>query len=330
VAVDIPIEIPDRNKVKPLPPLPPAPAPAATGKVAAPAASTPMITESRQEAGLPPVTAPKAEAARIEAPKAEAHKAEAPKAEAPKAEPPRAEAPKAEPRHPQEAAKAQALLEGKSVDTAGGLRYVVQVGAFAEREKARLAQQKLDRAGLKNYTNVAETKNGPRIRVRAGPFASRAEADKAAQKIKGWLCRPPSSACSGGPRLGGLGRAGPVRAAGLVARAGVRGAVGAELGGGLRAGAVAGARAAGLLPLSQAGDSIRYAAGFVLAFIAALFAGGLIAWLVKKLVAAMGLAPVDRALGAIFGLVRGTVAVLALAMVVHLAASGTARGGRNR
>jgi membrane protein required for colicin V production len=78
-------------------------------------------------------------------------------------------------------------------------------------------------------------------------------------------------------------------------------------------------RAAGLLPLSQAGDSIRYAAGFVLAFIAALFAGGLIAWLVKKLVAAMGLAPVDRALGAIFGLVRGTVAVLALAMVVHLA-----------
>ena len=180
VAVDIPIEIPDRNKVKPLPPLPPAPAPAATGKVAAPAASTPMITESRQEAGLPPVTAPKAEAARIEAPKAEA-----PKAESHKAETPKAEAPKAEPRHPQETAKAQALLEGKSVDTAGGLRYVVQVGAFAEREKARQAQQKLDRAGLKNYTNVAETRNGPRIRVRAGPFASRAEADRAAEKIKG-------------------------------------------------------------------------------------------------------------------------------------------------
>jgi DedD protein len=65
------------------------------------------------------------------------------------------------------------------------VRYVVQVGAFAEKEKARMAQQKLDRAGLKNYTNVAETKNGPRIRVRAGPFASRAEADRAAEKIKG-------------------------------------------------------------------------------------------------------------------------------------------------
>ena len=62
---------------------------------------------------------------------------------------------------------------------------VVQVGAFAETDTARLAQQKLDRAGLKNYTHVAETKNGTRIRVRAGPFASRAEADKAAEKIKG-------------------------------------------------------------------------------------------------------------------------------------------------
>jgi DedD protein len=81
------------------------------------------------------------------------------------------------------AAKAQALAEAKAVDA--GERYVVQVGAFAEKDKARQAQQKLDRAGLKNYTNVAETKNGTRIRVRAGPFASKAEADKAAQKIKG-------------------------------------------------------------------------------------------------------------------------------------------------
>ncbi len=78
-------------------------------------------------------------------------------------------------------------------------------------------------------------------------------------------------------------------------------------------------RAAGLMPLGQASESIRYAAGFVVVFVVALFAGGLVAWVVKKLVAAMGLAPVDRALGALFGLVRGIVAVLALAVVVHLA-----------
>lgn len=172
VAVDIPIEIPDRNKVKPLPPAAPAPAPVAAGKVTPPAA--PVITESRADAEAavpvdkpaPPQKVAKAEPAPEKKP--EARVESKPEAKAP------------------EAAKARALLEGKSIDTAAdGVRYVVQVGAFAEREKARMAQQKLERAGLKNYTNVAETKNGTRIRVRAGPFASKAEADRAAEKIKG-------------------------------------------------------------------------------------------------------------------------------------------------
>lgn len=78
------------------------------------------------------------------------------------------------------------------------------------------------------------------------------------------------------------------------------------------------ADAAHYMPLGRAGESFQYAAGFAVVFIAALFAGGFLAWLVKKLVAAVGLAPVDRALGGAFGLVRGTVAVLALAVVVHL------------
>ncbi|MEJ8834936.1 SPOR domain-containing protein [Ramlibacter sp. AN1133] len=180
VAVDIPIEIPDRNKAKPLPPLPQAPAPAVSGKVASAPAPAPVITESRQEAGLPATEGKPAPAA--------AAKAEPPKVAKAESVPEKKPEPRAETRTETkpEAAKAQALLEGKSVDTAaGGLRYVVQVGAFAEKEKAKLAQQKLDRAGLKNYTNIAETKNGPRIRVRAGPFASRAEADRAAEKIKG-------------------------------------------------------------------------------------------------------------------------------------------------
>jgi len=77
-------------------------------------------------------------------------------------------------------------------------------------------------------------------------------------------------------------------------------------------------RAAELMPLGHAGESIRYAAGFVVVFIGALFLGGLLAWLTKKMVAAVGLAPVDRVLGAAFGVVRGTVIVLALAVLVHL------------
>jgi membrane protein required for colicin V production len=78
------------------------------------------------------------------------------------------------------------------------------------------------------------------------------------------------------------------------------------------------ATAAQWLPMASAGQALRYAAGFVLVFIASLIVGGLVAWLVKKLVEAVGLRPVDRALGGVFGLVRGAIAVLALAVVVHL------------
>ena len=78
------------------------------------------------------------------------------------------------------------------------------------------------------------------------------------------------------------------------------------------------AAAAQWLPMGNMGQALRHAAGFVLVFIAALVIGGLVAWLVKKLVEAVGLRPVDRALGGVFGLVRGAVAVLALAVVVHL------------
>ena len=66
----------------------------------------------------------------------------------------------------------------------GNERIVVQVGAFAEVERAREARLKLERAGLKTYTHVADTPQGRRIRVRLGPFATRAEADKAAARAK--------------------------------------------------------------------------------------------------------------------------------------------------
>jgi DedD protein len=164
VAVDIPIEIPDRNKVKPLP-LPPQ----------APVAAVKVVTEP-----APVASEPKPETKVAEAkPEPKVETKPEPKVEAKPAEPkPDAQA--------ADAAKARALLEGKTVDTAAaGTRYVVQVGAFADEAKAREARLKLERAGLKTYTNVAETKDGKRTRVRAGPFASRAEADKAAEKIKG-------------------------------------------------------------------------------------------------------------------------------------------------
>ena len=61
---------------------------------------------------------------------------------------------------------------------------MVQVGAFADVARAREARLKLERAGLKTYTHVAETAEGKRIRVRVGPYATKAEADKAAARVK--------------------------------------------------------------------------------------------------------------------------------------------------
>jgi membrane protein required for colicin V production len=72
------------------------------------------------------------------------------------------------------------------------------------------------------------------------------------------------------------------------------------------------------LPMSGTAEPIRYAAGFVLTFIAAVFVGGLLAALIKKLVSAVGLAPMDRVLGAAFGLVRGLVILLAVTVVIAM------------
>ncbi len=74
------------------------------------------------------------------------------------------------------------------------------------------------------------------------------------------------------------------------------------------------------LPVQSASDPVRYAAAFVLIFIAAVFAAGLLAFVVKKLVAAVGLAPIDRVLGAAFGVLRGVILLLAATVVIDMTA----------
>lgn len=72
------------------------------------------------------------------------------------------------------------------------------------------------------------------------------------------------------------------------------------------------------LPLGGASAAVRYALAFVLIFVLGVFVGGLLAKLVKKLFAAVGLQPADRALGAAFGLLRGVILLLAVTVVVEL------------
>lgn len=73
------------------------------------------------------------------------------------------------------------------------------------------------------------------------------------------------------------------------------------------------------LPLwREAAPQVRYAVSFVLVFVASMFAAALVSWLLGKVVSTAGLKPVDRSLGGIFGLARGLVVLLVIAVVVHL------------
>jgi len=191
ISVDIPIEIPGKNTVKPL--VLPAPAAATApvkaiapdGKVTADASLAPEeeILPS-MPAPTPAEPAPAAIKDEVKPSVKEEAKAE-PKAQVQvEAKPvPKAPAPGSD------GARASALLnatplpaKAAGAETEG--RMVVQVGAFADVDKAREVRAKLERAGLKTYAQVAETKDGKRTRVRVGPFASRADAEKAAAKIK--------------------------------------------------------------------------------------------------------------------------------------------------
>lgn len=213
VAVDIPIEIPDRNRVAPLvvpdtAKLPVTaeakPSTQASGSVSggsfAGLVAGEEVLSSRSDAKP---SAPAGAASRADSTTASRsdHKPEA-KTEArhdtrADAKPAVAAIPEpAKPVRNDDAARARALLEGRTASAQQAqpattapkadeeARFIVQVGAFADADKAREARSKLERAGLKTYMQVVDTKEGKRTRVRAGPFANRPEADKAAGRIK--------------------------------------------------------------------------------------------------------------------------------------------------
>ncbi len=205
VAVDIPIEIPGKGTVKPLVIAPP---PASSTK---PAADKPATDKSSSDKAPSEKIAADAsldakeeilsskQAAAQEKPAPAAIKNEAKPVEKPEAKPEAKSEPKvaaktetkpaSKPAGGDDSGGGSALLNGSSATkpaaaAAGELRLIVQVGAFADADKARDARIKLEKAGLKTYTQVADTSDGKRTRVRVGPFASKADADKAASKIK--------------------------------------------------------------------------------------------------------------------------------------------------
>ena len=171
IPVDIPIEIPKKDALLPL--VAPQPA-SATAAVVAPASRPPVLARAEPKPAEEIITESRSDAGREVAPRAAA-RASSPAPTKPVEEAARPSA---------DGERARALLEGRTASSAEATRFVVQVGAFADAEAARETRLKVEKLGLKTYTQVAQTPSGSRIRVRVGPFASRGEADAALAKAK--------------------------------------------------------------------------------------------------------------------------------------------------
>lgn len=183
IPVDIPIDIPRKDGVAPLEPRAEGPAkgrdttaaadtakPALSASASAPAAAqTALPTGQAVEVEvLPAAPAGKLEGAKVAA-AAEPAKPEAVKAEAPKAAASKADAGKAD--------------STATPDKDRG-RFVVQAGSFTDLDAVRETRSKLERMGLKTYTQAAVIEGVTRVRVRVGPYATRQEAQDVQNKIK--------------------------------------------------------------------------------------------------------------------------------------------------
>lgn len=149
-------------------PLPAAPESKAAPKAPDPKAAKPPAEEAKKIAAAPPVieTPPAAKEAPKEpkpALKAETELSKAPPAKAP--------------------AKPAAKKPKPAAKPAAG-KFVVQVIALADAERAKQMQGQITAAGIKSYTEVVKTAKGDVTRVRAGPFATRQAAEKAREQLK--------------------------------------------------------------------------------------------------------------------------------------------------
>lgn len=157
IAVDIPIDIPDKARVKPL-----ASNPAAVFKPAqatGPVASAPVANGAEESKAATPE--PQKEETILSASK-----------------------PAAKPMDKPADKPADKLAEKAADKTAVTGRFIVQFGAYTDSARAQEARLKVERAGLKTYAQVVDSPQGKKYRVRVGPFDKRSDAEKAADKIK--------------------------------------------------------------------------------------------------------------------------------------------------
>lgn len=190
--VDIVIEIPRKENAPPLV------APAARA-LPAPSGASAVVGPGRGDDGAATRKAAPSTPASVQAPGAADPSAALAKPEpAPKAGPaPARPAPSPKPaavdaratgsaapaKKPMAAPNQSPAMPAAAADVSG-VRFVVQVGAFADAASAQLMRAKVEQLGLKTYTQVTETAAGNRVRVRIGPFATREAAELALAKAK--------------------------------------------------------------------------------------------------------------------------------------------------
>lgn len=166
-----------------------------------PATPTPATSTAASTAATPPVPAPAPAASMATSPATMPSTSSAPGATAamppaaqpakppasaakPKADDPIAAFADATPRKPSDKPVAKPAPARPEPPKAEGVRYAVQVGAFAEAQAVRETRAKLDKLGLRSSVQTVDTAGGPRTRVRIGPYATRDEADKAAAQLR--------------------------------------------------------------------------------------------------------------------------------------------------
>jgi DedD protein len=171
---NIVIEIPRKDAVKPLaaPAALPLPAPSA----AVPGAATPP----KDNAANPPIPAVVTNDMRKE-------DSGKPADSAPSKPATEAAALAKEPKEPAADAQPKPAAKPAAADGAAGVgqkgRFVVQVGAFTDAAKVRELRLKIEKAGLKTYSQAVDTPKGRVWRVRVGPFDNRAAAEKAKAEL---------------------------------------------------------------------------------------------------------------------------------------------------
>lgn len=178
IAVDIPIDIPDKAKVKPLVNAVPVAEPSSAAQTTTvPEPQAPQVAAGSQ------ATAPR-ETQKEEVIVSPSKSAITP---APAKTEPKADAKPVKPvDKPAEKPAAKPVEKPviKAEDKAATGRFIVQFGAFSDSARAHEARVKVERAGLKTYAQVIDGPDGKKFRVRVGPFEKRSDAEKAAEKIK--------------------------------------------------------------------------------------------------------------------------------------------------